>query len=464
MVQTSAMASYMSLCGNEITNSERLKRYVDHGIAPARFQVKCAGCEGLQDIIPGLEIVIGDYQLPELDPAPWYDPLEPESANFAGLYVTDVTVSAPYSRTVTPNIGPGQTLGRLKKDGRTIVVTGWLIGKSCCAVQYGLDWLTKALGDQPCVNGDCGMCGGCTLEFLHCCPNISADDECLTTVDEDGVPTVFIRPAGDTEFQRGSDFFRHMNGVGVIDGPNILTCRGSNCGCGSCGQIVEVQFTLVTKDSYFNSTGELLVDAEPPPECTPESPCDIRWVQNDGLPCLSGCAEPPDCLDDPHCPSPALPPSSGLVLPRGCGCLQFQSARVCSSAIPSNAWNFSTINFDVFAGSTDIRNVTIRGWENPTLHDCGDRDFFPDCDSVFELTVSFVPANGTLHFSGEQRLVTIECGTTIKNGFQSVSSPVGAPFDWPDMRNIPLCLCVSFDCGNINPDATVTITRVDRNI
>lgn len=261
-----AISSYLALCGNEIINAARLKAYIDNGIKPAGFSLKLRGCEGLVDILPDAssDAPIGGYQLPELDNAPWYDPAMPESANFAGLMVIDVTMSAPYSRTVTPNIGTGQTLGRLKKNGRTILVHGFLIGKTCCAVSYGKSWLTSVLAGARCDTGDCE---GCSIEFLSCCPSIGTkEDDCITTQNEDGTWSIFTRGEHDSEYQRGSDFFRRMHGAGVIDGPNELSCHGSTCGCGT-GLIVEVDFTLATASPYLNSFGVEIISDLNPPSC-----------------------------------------------------------------------------------------------------------------------------------------------------------------------------------------------------
>lgn len=268
MPAQNAMSSYGALCADELWNAARLKAYVENGIAPPLFSIKCSGCEGLDQILPCVdsEPPVEGYQLPELDPAPWYDINVPESKNFAGLLVTDVTMSAPYTRSVTDNIVSGSVLSRLRTKGRTLVITGWLIGKTCCATTYGLRWLTSALGEPPC--SDLG-CVGCDFDFLDCCPSIgTGEDDCVRANGE-----VFVRPDSDSEYENADQYWRRLHGVGVVDGPNVLDCKGRSCGCG-CGAILQVEFTLQSSSPYLFSLAQSVVSGLAGPDCvTPAINC-----------------------------------------------------------------------------------------------------------------------------------------------------------------------------------------------
>lgn len=463
-----AMASYMALCENEIVNAARVKAYVDGGIVPAGFDIRCAGCEGLEDILPcDFSEDMSGYSLPELDGAPWYDPAVPESKNFAGLMVMSATMSAPYSRTVTPNIGVGSTLGRLKLRGRDIVVRGFLIGKTCCAAQYGLSWLTDAL-TEPCTNGNCG---GCDLDFLSCCPNLTGEDECLTTIDSSGPVDrrlTYIRPAGESEFQRGSDFFRRMHGVGIIDGPNVLSTKGSSCGCAT-GSLIEVEFILHASSPYINSIEETILGPVLAMEVAgcETAECDIVWDIGTG-PCLAddgACVEPDDCLDDPRCPIPLLPPEPSASVTDACGsCVPEQQSKVCVPYIPVREWGSSTLNFEIFAGSKELRNLKIQIFQNPLGRDCGEvaED---ECMACSTLVVKYVPAGGTLRFSGEERTVTVTCNGQAKNAMRNIAADEdGTPFDWPNITCTQICACITFDCILTADDATVRIGVVNRDL
>lgn len=457
-----AMASYGSLCGNEIWNAARLKAYMDNGITPNNYRIRCGGCDGLDAILPCADSdpPANGYQLPELDDAPWYDPAVPESKNFAGLFVTSVTMSSPYARTVTQNIGDGASLGRLRLQGRTITVHGYLIGKTCCATQYGLRWLTSALGDPPCAGVSCS---GCEFDFLDCCPDISGEDECITTLDAAGKAQVFIRPVGATEYQRGSDFFRRMNGVGIVSGVDVISCHGTSCGCG-CGNLLEVEFVLGSESPYINSFGTDIIStvAAPLADCG-TGLCGITWLKSDDCTAVDTAACPPadDCLDDPLCPLPALPPQASTTIPSRCGCDALSTVQLCSSVSPERVWGSSTLNVTVYAGSKDLRNLKIRVWQNPLGSACTD---LPECDACSTLSINFVPAGGTLTFSGETRTVTTTCGNTTRNSSQNVTDINGQPFDWPDLTCVDICACVEFDCGQTATDATVSIERIDRDL
>lgn len=697
-----AMASYLSLGGNEIVNAARLKAYVDAGLAPSGFNILCSGCEGLEDILQCIneDAPPGGYQLPELpalpaDPeghwrAPWYDPNVPESKNFAGLLVTSVTVSSPYSREVTNGIGNGGTLGRLRINPRTIVVHGFLIGKTCCATQYGLQWLTSVLTGSGCEN-----CGGDDLDFLTCCPSINGEDACITVTDpETGRGTIYVRPNEESEYERADDFWRTMHNVGLVSGPDVISCKGNSCGCG-CGALIEVEFTLAAASPYMNSLekeilhvvptlvgckdnpdDEETVTIDPTDPATedcaddhitivetvenevcpddgdtlevewlecPESNdlCNITWIPvGDGELCASAsdCPPLPSCIEDPFCPAPPVPPVPSMIVAPDCACIPLRSTRVFATVTPTRVWGSSTINFEVYAGDKDMRNLAIRIWQNPLGKDCSvtgcegeptqptehqigcgafrgsygvipapgswcdgnddistsltpgewagykldpfspagtpigarvlahlstipdprfpgqpesmsvevgvaddfgtfipdltevlvvpndglvreftallpfsDEDWaalrdggrrlvarvlpnddtdsdayvtaevheltltvrampkhcipeFPDCAACATLIVSYIPANGVLRFSGEERTVTITCGPDTVNALRSIASTGNGPFDWPDLECSPVCVAVDFDCASTAENASVTISQVYRDL
>lgn len=456
---TGAISNYLALCSDEVVNAARLKAYVDNGIVPSKFEIRATGCDGLTSILPCVdsEPPEGGYSLPELDGAPWYDPAAPESQNFAGLLVTSAVMSAPYARSVTNNIGVGGSLSRLKKQSRTLTVTGWLIGRTCCATQYGLRWLTAVLDDPPC--GNARGCGGCDMDFLLCCPAVgSGVDDCLR-VDS----TVYVRPSEDDEYERGADFFRRMHDVGVIDGPNVLDCKGSSCGCG-CGALLQVEFTLAIGDPYLYTIGEMELDAEPLPVCEDLDTCDVTWVLcepgDEALSCPSGT----DCATDPLDPSPMLPPLPQTSIPNGPGGIPLQAARLCVPVEPVKEWSSSTLNIEIMAGDTDLRNVQVKIYSNPQGLECDDELFEDDCNSCIAVLFSYVPAGGILRFSGERRTVTVECNGVVKSAFNTVRSVDGGSFDWPDLSCKNACVCIITDCLNVGEGGTISISRVDREL
>lgn len=460
------LGSYGALCSNELWNMERTAQYILNGIKPGRFNFRCSGCPGLQDILPCIdsEVPVGQpsYQLPEIDNAPWYDPAVPESRNFAGLYITSVTMSSPYTRTSTANIGDGATLGRLKRNARTLVVTGFLVGKTCCASDAGLRWLTSALGGSGCAGGDCE---GCDFDFLACCPYTGDEDSCLTTEDSSGNQTVYMRSSETGEMTRGSDFWRRLKHVGVVSGPEVLQCVGASCGCG-CAALTEVTFTLLAGNPYIMHIGEVIADAESLADCGAEL-CSITWVPKAaamaaGISCTTGCVEPvADFLEDPNCPLPALPPEP-IVATSNCGCLPADSKQICFSAAPERVWGDSTLILQVFSGATELRDLDIYVQQNPAGQDC--EEFTDYCTACLSMRITYVPPNSIFELNGEERTVTVTRGSEVRNASQNLTAGDGTAFDWPDIACAPVCICVRYGCESTDPAATISLIRVDRDL
>lgn len=460
---TNAMSSFMSLCGNEIVNAARLKAYTDHGIRPSGFDIMVPGCDGLDAIIYPLGDAppLGGYSLPELDPAPWYDSDVPESQNFAGLLVTEVTVSAPYSRNLTENVGSGQTLGRLKIQGRSIVVHGWLVGKTCCAAGYGMKWLTSALAGARCSNG---KCDGCSLEFLDCCPVIGEGEG--DYLNNDG--TIYVRPDPDSEYARAEDFFRRLNGVGITEGPNTISQKGASCGCGG-SPLIEVEFTLGSSSPYFNSFGTaVLIDTPIVDIADCDAPvCNFTWLkiaEGDPVPIDPDCPTAPDCLEDPLFPMPTLPPQ--FKIPRSKNaCTPMYSTRMTVESDPGTKWGSSTLNIDIFSGSERLRQLAIRLWhKTDPATPCDDEAVFTDCGAASTLLIQYIPPNSHFILSGENRTATITCEGNSRNAMQNITNTDGQPFRWPDLDCTAACLRVEADCVATALDATIDIVRIDREL
>jgi len=229
---------------------------------------------------------------------------------------------------------------------------------------------------------------------------------------------------------------------------------------------MEVEFTLATSSPYFNSFGVALLTDEPAAlPCVTDSICNITWVKiPDGEECPpdAGCPVAPDCLEDPTCPLPALPPLATIPT-NPCGCLPLDSSQICVQTTAGKEWGSSTLNIEIFSGDTDLRNLTIRLWQNPLGYACDHPDF-DDCSACSTLLISYIPPNSQFIMSGENRTVTIECNGASRNAAPSVTNIDGQPFDWMDLTCFSACICVDFDCNNTDPAATISIERIDRDL
>lgn len=134
------------LCGNEVANPARTLSYHQAGLSP-RLQVSGALDPTAYQMTPGLP---GVYNSPAGDPAPWYDPLLPSSADFLGFYASDVTgYDASHVTRDTDERGGflgGASFQAENSGGRVHKWTGLLLAATPAGLQYGKRWLESQLG------------------------------------------------------------------------------------------------------------------------------------------------------------------------------------------------------------------------------------------------------------------------------------------------------------------------------
>lgn len=222
-----------------------------------------------------------------LDPAPWYDPAIPQSAEFAGLWVTNITgFGSTWKRELNERASQdGGLFGRGRRESRTIEVEGLLVAATCCAAAYGLRWLASTLRAPSCTSDQ--SCEGNTFTVLDCC-------------------------SAGTFRER----WRQLRSVAVLEGPTLETDSEATCGCG-CAPVQFVRFTLGAANPSLWLDPEIVIDGQTmisgpvvcelcPPECV-----DV------------------DCADDPECPEPS-PPSLPIIA-NDCVCLPIVTRKQCAA-------------------------------------------------------------------------------------------------------------------------------------
>lgn len=453
---------FLELGGNEIINAARSRTYLENGIRPGQMSLVdcCEPCATLPQ-------VIGDepYQLPDADPAPWYDEsgLFPESADFGGLIVETVELSAPMTgRSFTQNVGNGAAIGRARLAGRTLTVSGWLLGRTCCATAYGLRWLQAAL--MPVCVGD-DSCGGVEMCFLSCCPSLDPPTGALEVCPE---PDPLLPPDEAeacaqpqdyecrddelTEFQRGAQFWRRMQRVGLLEGVEVTERIGAVGSCG-CSDVVRVEFTLGIGTPYvFEEPTPCLID-EPAPACV--GPV-LPPIRPDELP---PCEEFPSPRQDPQCPPPPAPPTIPIPV-NDCIMIPQSTANVyCQiGAPPGGDWFDATTIVEITADTTALRGVVVRMWDNPRQLECGD-PFFTDCNACSTAYIQYIPAGGTLRIDGVERRSTITQGLVSVDASPNLYTLEGRPFSWLDLSCRPACVEVAFPCDAGGATASVWVAR-----
>ncbi len=99
----------------------------------------------------------------------WYNPDFPESAEFFGMLITDITgLSSTLSRSLTDKSAGGGKLGPQRREPRVITIKGVLVG-SPCGTAYGRRWLNDYLR----VGGGCNYY---RFGFYKCCPDSDTVD------------------------------------------------------------------------------------------------------------------------------------------------------------------------------------------------------------------------------------------------------------------------------------------------
>lgn len=458
----SAAGSAAFLSGEEIVNDARTLSYLEAGYGhPSLTVTGGCTCPCIRELI---DCDSDPYISPMVDPAPWYDDSVPESADFAGFLTVEFEgMGSTYQRNNFDKITGGAVLGRLRPAARTLTWRGFLFGRSDCAVQYGLRWMTANLRGTTC------LCGGEELDLLVCCPEVSGTPPvsgCVPTPNQPEACPPFTQP----------DAFRTLKSVGLLEGPKILSQR--RIGCGGCGDsscsggdtlIMEIEFSLLAGNPYlFGCPVCLCVDATFP--AFDVGDCDWFKVADSNNPEIDcslgagGVACPPevDCSDDEVvCPTadlPVLPPFDDR-----CFCDSIAPVQFCCN-IPADSFGQffeGAPIIEIFSGSSVMRSTTIRFFENFTGQDCCTVAENPciQCDS---LQIRYIPASSTLTIDATTRSVTLLCPGMI--------APIPAehltvtPFAWPILQCIDYCICVETEGSIVAPDATVTFSIVPREM
>lgn len=467
----SAAGSAAFLGGEEIVNDARTLAYLNAGYGHPSLRITggCS-CPNIQELI---ECGSAPYTTPMSDPAPWFDSSVPESADFAGFLVTEFEgLGSTYTRTNVDKITGGAILGRLRPAARTLTWRGYLFGRSDCAVQYGLKWLTANLRGTNCV------CGGEDLDLLYCCPEVSGVAPSGSIPVSGSTPGCFTnieRPPACPPFAQ-PNAFRTLKNVGLIDGPKILDQRRIGCssGCGvgnTCDGdtlLMHVEFSLLAGNPYLFGCPVCLCASQKFPVAT-GADCAGVWIKvadpnNPGIDCgEADCPPAADCSQDSQdvCPTAALPVIPAFV--DKCFCDVMVPVQACC---PISADSFGQFFegapvIEIYSGSNIMRSTTIRFFENLVGADCCSiaQDPCVQCDT---LKIRFIPKNSTLTVDGTTRTITLLC--------PGMTTPVAAehltvtPFSWPILECIDFCICTETEGGTVAADATVSVSIVPREM
>jgi len=193
----------------------------------------------------------------------------------------------------------------------------------------------------------------------------------------------------------------------------------------------------------------------------------VEWLVEQqtirGHQCSFVCDNCPETSDTPcTCGCLAsLPLPSRILNNVGCvTCDPFVINRTCVEIVPPSLWNTAAVIIEVYAGSNELSNLRIRGWQNPLHHPVpvGTANDFKCETPCIDLSIGCVPARGTLIVDGSMRDALIRCVDGTERGALQTLSSSGRGIRWPDVGGCsPIMFCVDADALRTADDAWVSI-------
>ncbi|MCY0957751.1 hypothetical protein [Streptomyces sp. H27-H5] len=432
-------SDYLRIGGIEIANSTRLAAYLESVGSPLTDYGNC-GCPTLTPEVLGED---GPYTNPVDDEAPWYDVDVPESAEFAGFMVLSVEGmdDFPVTRQTTTAVSGGASLGPSRVQGRTITVTGVLLGSTCCGVQYGLQFLSEALAG--CSGGSCD--GDC-LEVFSCCPG-----------DEDLTPQQFT-----------DRYRRTLRRVVLAEGPKVLERTGNGCRSGECtlgADLLTVEFVLVAGTPWLWADVMPVLEMPLRPPGAGDCPewCLVTRGEEapDGCACcrLGSCSDPVVSSQSVTCMLDTPPPAPRA--PDTCYCLPIAAERQCFELDLTTrpGWSVDVPVITLRAGSYDLRDVTISFYERTPAHGtftCEEIADYERCDPHSVYTAAFVPAGTAVVIDGQVSRALVECAPLCETS-PYIFGAEGGPASYKPIDCATYCVCIETDALD-PPHATAMLT------
>jgi hypothetical protein len=368
-------AGWMSFDGTEVINSARLAAYLSGSPCIPGDAGICVPCDELIR-----EVSDPPFIGVAFDPAPWYDPAVPISERFLGIGGVDIEgVWMQPSNAVD---------GVIVRDMSMRVV---LAGRSEAAVSYGLAWLSQALVGSYCPTGSC--IGG-QMCIAVACPTPEAPDPVRTLVD-----------------------------VSAFEKPQVVSVW-SSAGI----TYWEVEWTMRSRNPGLYQDASIMLDFS----------VESGQVETVNLlDAYAGCNEVVPCATDPECPRPVIPeiPPAPIdaCYPVDDFTAHRQVASVDGLSVPS--WLELIPVITISSGSSELRNVTIRFYQNPLGLECNDLIGADPCSACTDITILYIPAQAEAVIDGRISRAQINCmGGDVD--VPPLYGPEGRTFSWP-----------SFSCG-----------------
>lgn len=256
------MLNYVGIFNeHEIWNAYRTETYLNNGLKP--------NCLSFTPCAPKLPVFCDDpseYTLPDTDNAPWYYPSYPESAEFAGVIITDIpNLDSVFTRETGDSLYGGWA-GAEREGLRTLTITGTAYAKTCRGLKFGIRWFERKLAERD----ECD-CAPSNMWMYDCCPS----QEDLTNLTEQELISKYMRGLYNT----------------VLVGGIKVTEKFGDC-CDSCDNIMaRIQFTIaVLNPGIYSRPEKIISDGSISGDCvcnfgvcdpcfTPTTPREVEYTK-----------------------------------------------------------------------------------------------------------------------------------------------------------------------------------------
>lgn len=217
---------YMALSNDdgesiELINAARVKAYTDN-LAPTMGLRGCEDCDGLEAAVGAPD----GYTTPAGDNAPWYDPTDPETADFYGIYPLRVDGIDDSTRSIESAelSGDGSIVVNSRFSGKDIRVSGVAFAKDEAALYAGRSWLDSALNGT-----EDGRCFGDRLNVFSSCPPVQVLDPNFATPYTLGISeAVNMNRIGNPSFESNTDgVFTPSSGIASVSTVTTANTIGS---------------------------------------------------------------------------------------------------------------------------------------------------------------------------------------------------------------------------------------------
>lgn len=244
---------YMALSNGEgetleLVNAARVKAYTDN-LAPTIGLRGCDDCDGLPE-------ALGEtYVSPTTDSAPWYDPTDPATADFYGVYPLSFEGIDDSTRTIESAelAGDGSVVVGSRFAGQDIRVTGMAFAKDEAALYAGVSWLNSALNGT-----EDGRCFGDELNLYSSCPPVQALPPDFAT------PYTLVVPPSAEELSEwtttSGTITSHAEGINFAwdaGDPSKIACRAFDL---IVGEQYQLRMRLENFGDYYVSMGRACVE------------------------------------------------------------------------------------------------------------------------------------------------------------------------------------------------------------